>query len=235
MKKSFFAILILVTLCCNAFSATAKTNKYEIKIGDFNKIKVYDNIDVIWQCNPDSTGYAVFTCESDVSDAILFENNNKGTLKIQVTSEYENNPKLPTIRVYSDFLNQAQNDSESTLTVISPTPSAEFKAEIVGNGTIKVTGLNNTEVVGKVNTGKGKIIFTGTCTTANLNMIGAGIIDAEGLASTNVKCKLLGAGEIYCSPKDVLNVNGIGSTKIYYKTSPEEIKKHGGGKLIPLK
>lgn len=234
MKKCVFVIMLIVALFGGAFSASAKVSKYEIKVGDFSKLKVYDNIDVIWQCNSDSVGYAVFTCESGLSDAILFDNNGKGSLKIQVTSEMENNPKLPVVRVYSNYLSFVQNSSEGTVTAISPTPGPEFKAEIIGNGTVKVTGINSTEVSGKVNTGCGKVILSGTCSTVHLNMVGTGIIDADGLETSIVKCKVLGTGEIYCSPKDLLSVYGIGSTKIYYKNTPGEIKKVGGGKLIKL-
>ena len=48
-----------------------------------------------------------------------------------------------------------------------------------------------------------------------------------------VNCKIIGSGSIGCWCLSKLDVRGIGSTKIYYKGTPE-IKKVGGGKLFPL-
>ena len=66
-----------------------------------------------------------------------------------------------------------------------------------------------------------------------LKMVGTGTINADGLKTELVNCKIMGSGTIGCWPLSRLDVRGIGSTKIYYKGAPE-IKKVGGGKLFPL-
>lgn len=218
---------------------SAQTNSYEIKIGEFNKINLLDNVDVIYRCtgddNPENikSGTIRFDADYEFADAFEFTNK-KGELKIKVTEEKRNSDKLPALYLYSDFLSEVENSSEATLTVESIAPCAEFKAKLTGNGSIVTEGLRASRCNASIDTGCGTIVLSGSVRNAVFRLIGTGTIQADRLEAAEVECKAVGSGSIGCWPIDILKAKIIGSTKIYYKGSPAEMKKSGGGSLIQM-
>lgn len=231
-------VCILSATTALAHSATAsdgqegKIHDYVFKVGNFDKISVNDLVDVVYTCHPDSAGYAAYRGEEDFCDSFIFTNTN-GKLRIQVTTEDAGKKGLPVIHLYSDFLSSAENTSDGTLRIESPAPCPEFSAKQEGNGTVIVENVIASKVNGSLYTGMGTVIISGNSHSANFKMLGTGTIQADRLKSDDVTCRILGSGSIGCWPAATLCVRGIGSTKIYYKGSPE-ISKKGGGKLIPL-
>lgn len=229
MKKN---TLLLIFLLLTAIAAGAKTNTYKIKIGQFDRIRITDNVNVVYKCIPDSTGMIKYSGNQEFADAFIFSNNN-GCLHIQVNTEDVDKPDLPVLYIYSDFLTNVENSSDFNTTIISPAPVPQFKATQVGNGSIDIEDLAATKVNLTVNTGRGSITCSGSSEKAILKLVGTGIIQADRLKSDYVKCSIAGSGSIGCWPLQKLETKGIGSTKIYYKGSPA-ISKKGGGKLIQL-
>lgn len=229
MKKLNILLLVLISFC-TAVSAGERT--YRTEIGQFDRLRVLDNVNVVYRCVPDSTGLIVYRGEDDFADSFIFSISNS-TLRIQVTTEDVGKPGLPTLYVYSDFLTSVESSSDFHVAIDSLAPVPEFKAVQIGNGSISVDNLTSTKTILVLNTGKGSLTCNGTTTSATLKMIGTGLIQADSLKAKNVNCKIAGSGSIGCWPQETLKVSGIGSTKIYYKGSPE-IKKKGGGKLIPI-
>ncbi len=209
-----------------------KPRRFEQHLGQFDKIKVTDNVNVVYRNLPDSTGMAVYWGEEDFADAFIFTNKN-GSLRIQVTTEDVGRPGLPTIYIYSDFITLAENAADFTLRIESMAPCPEFKAVEVGNGTVIVDDVKANKVNATLNTGNGTLNLSGQCGEATFRMIGTGLIQADLLKADRVHCRILGSGSIGCWPLETLDVKGLGSTKIYYKGAPE-IKKSGTGKLCPI-
>lgn len=229
MKK----ILLLLLLMAVMPSMKAQiTQQYKIEVGQFNKLKVLDDVNVVYRCVPDSTGWVQYRGAKEFSDAFILTPKD-GMLKIQVTTEDVGNPDLPTLYVYSDFLTYAENSSNYTLTIEDPAPCAEFYAKEIGNGKILVEGIRANVVKAAVSTGNGMVSMSGTCRDAIYQMVGTGMISADRLEAQNVRCKILGGGTIGCWAMEKLNSKGIGSTKIYYKGDPV-VKKSGGGSILPL-
>lgn len=229
MKKILLALLLL------AFVPEMRaqvSQQYKIEVGQFNKLKVSDNVNVVYRCVPDSTGWVQYSGTKEFADAFILTPK-KGTLRIQVSTEDVGNPDLPVLYVYSDFLTSVENSSNFTLTVENPAPCAEFSAKEIGNGRIVVEGLKANTVKAAVSTGNGMVSVSGSCRDAVYQMVGTGIIAADRLEAQNVECKILGSGSIGCWAQEKLTTKGIGSTKIYYKGDPV-IKKSGGGTLYPL-
>lgn len=225
--------LFLLTLC--SLCSLAQTHRYEIRTGNFTAIKLYDNVNVRYRCVPDSAGMAVFDAPGKLADKYLFTVTPKGELKIQLEPEYAERKDMPTVTVYSNFLTYAENSSENTLEIISPAPAAEFKCKLVGNGCIKVSGLDCMQVYGTISTGNGRIELSGKCTDFKARMVGTGFIQADGLTAENVTCRIMGTGSICCAPTKELKVRGIGTTRIYYSATPDlMINKKGGGRLFPI-
>lgn len=230
MKKT----LLTIFACIAAISGNAQQlNDYAIKVGDFNKLKISDNCNVVYTANPDSLGYAYFRGERDFADAFIFSNSN-GTLKIQVNTEDVGKKGLPTVYVASRFLTDIESSSSMTVSVNTPAPCAVMKANLIGNGTLIVEGVSCDKAEASLKTGNGTLTISGTCRQANLSMLGTGTVQADMLKANEVKCRILGSGTIGCWPVENLSTSGIGSTKIYYKGNPVSIKKKGGGKLLRL-
>lgn len=206
--------------------------KYKVEVGQFDKLKVTDNVNVVYRCLPDSSGYVQYEGGKEFADAFIITPKN-GTLRIQVSTEDVGNPNLPTLYVYSDFLTSVENSSSFSVIVENPAPCAEFSAKEVGNGSVTVENLKANVVKAMLATGNGTVNISGRCQEAQLKMVGTGVISADRLEADDVKCKILGSGSIGCWPLEKMTVKGIGSTKIYYKGDPV-VKKSGGGKLFRL-
>ena len=78
--------------------ALAQERTYCLDVGRFDKIKITDNVNVVYRSVPDSTGMAVFTGAEEFANAFIFTNS-KGKLRIQVNTEDVNNPALPVLYV----------------------------------------------------------------------------------------------------------------------------------------
>ncbi|MDE6409927.1 MAG: DUF2807 domain-containing protein [Muribaculaceae bacterium] len=228
--KRFFAILALIL--CILVPAQAHTETFRLKVGQFDKLAVYDNVHVVYHANPDSTGYVVYRADENLADIFLFSNV-KGTLKIQLASENVSLPNLPELHVYSDYLTQVENSSDYSVKILSNSSVPRFTARMMGNGEILADNIKAGEVEANFVTGNGIIAISGNCEKAVYKMVGAGTIQADEMKAKNVNCKIMGAGSIGCWANDKLDVRGIGSTRIYYKGKPQ-VKKVGGGKLVPL-
>ncbi len=229
MKRIFLLLSVFFSLVAQA----QDVQNYKVEVGQFDKLKVLDNVNVVYRCLSDSTGFVQYRGAKEFADAFIITPKSDGTLRIQVSTEDVGHPDLPTLYVYSDFLTEVENSSSSSVLVENPAPCAEFKALQVGNGTVAVDNLKTNKLSATLNTGNGTVNVSGSAVTALLKMVGTGIISADRLEAQDVQCKILGAGSIGCWAVSNLNVRGIGSTKIYYKGDPK-IKKSGGGKLFPL-
>lgn len=229
--KKYLSLLLLIVL---AFAMRAQdVHDYKIEVGQFDKIKVMDNVNVVYRCLSDSTGLVQYRGEKEFADAFIITPRSDGTLRIQVSTEDVGNPDLPTLYVYSDFLTYVENSSDFTVVIENPAPCAEFKAVQIGNGVVDVENVKTNKLLATLNTGNGTVNVSGKTQTANFKMIGTGVISADRLMAKDVQCIIVGSGSIGCCPEVSLSVKGIGSTKIYYKGNPR-IKKLGGGKLYRL-
>ncbi|MDE7160303.1 MAG: DUF2807 domain-containing protein [Muribaculaceae bacterium] len=231
-RRSAIALILLAIICLSGVSATAAPRKHTLDIGQFNKINITDDIDVVYRCVADSTGTVAFTAEESLANAFIFTNSG-GKLRVQINTEMVERPELPTIYLYSDYLTSAENGGNGTLTIETPHPCPEFKVVQVGNGRIIAEDINATEVKGTLATGNGNVVLSGKCDKASLKMVGAGSIQADRLQAKEVNSIIFGGGSIGCFAEQLLKVKGLGSTKIYYKGTPE-IKKSGTAKIFSL-
>lgn len=230
MRMRFFSIAICAFTILSVAAQEKKT--YNLEVGQFDRLEVTDNVTVVYRCVPDSSGYIAFEGEPEFADAFIFTNN-KGKLKIQVNTDDVNNPRLPVLRVYSDYLVEVENSSEFLTTVYCSMSVPTFSAKLVGNGKIVAENVQAGEVNATIATGNGTIVLDGKAAKATYKMVGTGLIQADRIECADVKCSILGSGNIGCWATQKLDVRGIGSTKIYYKGEPN-IKKVGGGKLFRI-
>lgn len=223
-------ILLITAVLIGCLQMSAK--QFTLPVGQFSKISVDDNVNVVYVGADGSPSRVTYEGDQKYSKAfIITHKGNK--LRIQVETLFVDDPELPTLYVYSDFLENASLSAESTLTLKSVAPGSKLDLSVMGNGSINTENIRATKIGAAIKSGNGTISISGHCQQANFSMIGNGTIQADRLEATTVTCKMLGQGSIGCWPVEKLKVIGIGNTKIYYKGSPV-IDKKGGGRLFPL-
>lgn len=223
-------ILMIMAALLGCMQMSAK--EFKLTLDQFSKISVDDNVNVVYVGGDGSPSRVAY--EGDQKYARAFIITQKGNkLRIQVETLFVDDPELPTLYLYSDFLENASLSSESTLTLKSVAPGSKLDLSVMGNGSLVAENIRATKVGASIKSGNGSITVSGHCQTASFTMLGNGTIQADRLEAVTVDCKMLGQGSIGCWPSEELKVRGIGNTKIYYKGSPK-INKKGGGKLFPL-
>lgn len=204
-------------------------------MGDFSTLKVTAPVNVDYVCSADSAGMAVFYADAPVSSCIGFTQSGD-ELRVSFTTDDVPAGPLPRVTVYSTFLTKVSNSADSTVRVISDVKCPTFSATQQGNGSVVVRNVQAEKVDAHLMTGKGQVVVYGRARKANYTMVGAGIIQGDGLEALDVNVKAGGTGQIGCWVTDNLVVKGVGSTTVYYRGTPKTIKKFAlGVKIEPLK
>ena len=94
MKKVLISALFLVIA---TLALHAQTTHHVVKLGEFTRLVVTDDINVVYRCDADSAGLAVFDCTEDIADRFVFSINKNGRLNIQFNGEYHG------YRLFIDF------------------------------------------------------------------------------------------------------------------------------------
>lgn len=228
--KAFFSLMLLFGFIG---VQAADLVKYELNVGEFHELKVTDGLNVIYSCNPDSAGLAVFTSPSSQASAFIF-NNNKGKLSMKISTENVGVTNLPVVTVYSTYLTKIENAGDSLVKVVNVANGPKFTAKLIGNGRMSVQGVKATEVTAALSTGNGTLVINGECEHVNFNFTGTGVIQADGLEAQTASVKAGGTGSIGLWAVKTLSVMGMGSTKLYYKGNPEIKNRSVGIKTFPL-
>ncbi len=214
-------LLILFLLLAAPAAAKAQDKQYRFQIGDFTEVTVVDNLKVEYRCVPDSAGVAVFYANPAYVSDLSFDLK-KSKLKIENDGEQPDSI-FSNIIIYSSALTSATNWGDSTLTVVSPPPTAKFKAKVIGNGSVVVKNVQATNVSATVQAGNGRIFLSGKAHTASLRLMSVGKIEAGSLVASIVRCRMYGTGSIDCTPDEELSVAGLTSGTVYYKGNPNKL------------
>lgn len=211
----------------------AMAETYELNAGPFDNLNVHGDFNVVYRSVPDSAGYVVYESPVDIND-MLDIRINKGKLSIKKTNVDDTFAKIPTIYVYSDFLQNVTSEGGGQTVIGHSAVVPSFTAKLIGNGKIVINDVNTTNFKASIDTGNGTIAAHGKCTKASFRLTGSGVIQADNLEANEVNCTVLGTGTIGCYPLDVLDVRGLGTTKVYYYGAPT-VKKVGAATLVQLK
>ena len=234
MKRILTNIILMITV---ALASNAQVTHRVVKLADFTRLAVVDDINVEYRCNPDSAGLVVFDATQEIADALMFTVSNKGRLSIQVNDFFESRGNLPSLTLYSSTLDEAENAGDSVLRISQLPPLKSFKVRLLDNGKVIVRGVRASQLELQILSGKGKIIADGSCDDLSLRLFGTGEIQADNVTATNVSCRIMGTGSMGC------NVNGgepkvsaRGAGKVYHKVKPNtgSVRKLGTIKAIPM-
>ena len=234
MKRILISAILIVAM---ALTMGAQVTRHEVKVGDFTRLVLLDDINVNYRCNADSAGLVVFDCSKEIADHLIFSLSDKGRLTIQVDDEYERQGNLPSLMLYSSTLDEAENAGDSILRIAKLPPLKAFKVRLTDNGKVIVRGVRASQLELQILSGKGKIIADGSCDDLSLRLVGTGEIQADKVTATNVSCRIMGTGSMGCNVQGgELKVSGSGTGKVYYKGKPSKVtvRKLGTIKAIPL-
>lgn len=221
--------ILLISLFVYSGASAEDVRRYELKVGDFTKLQIDNDLNVDYRCVPDSAGIAVFSATKGQSSMLIFDNNGKGRLSIQIDTDCQPGHKLPLVTIYSSTLIKVVNSGDSLVRVEGLPHMDKFSAILVGNGRLAIHAINATKVNASIHSGNGQLIVTGACTTAKLHLVGTGIIQADRLDAVTVKASVVGTGTIGCNATESLTVMGMGSGHVYYRTTPMQLKSRGVG------
>lgn len=229
--KRLSVILAALFVC---LSSAVQAASYKIPVGEFSELELSDNINVVYSSNPDSVGYVAFETEPEYARYIIATNNG-GKLRLQLEQEGVEMAKKPTLYVYSSFLSKIENTKDSTLYVSGVKPAAKISVTLQGNGKIVAKDLDATNLDLKLLTGKGTVEAYGKCDNLTINNVGTGEIRADGVVAKDVKCRIVGTGNISCQPTNTLSVGGAGTGKVYYKGAPNKVTTSKIGSIKAVK
>lgn len=227
MKHIFVTLILAFTV--TATSMAQSKQRYELKVNDFNELRVDNHIAVEYYCNPDSAGYAVFEATDQQAGWVLFDNNGRGKLSIQADSDFPANETMPRIKVFSSALTKVVNSGDSLVKVNNLPSGNNFKAILIGNGRLSVPQIEASKVEASIHSGNGQLTIEGRCTEAKLSLIGTGTILADRLEAVKIKATVVGTGQIGCNPTEAITVMGAGSGSVLYRQAPPTIKSRGVG------
>ncbi len=234
MKRMLISFLLVLAV---TLLAGAQVERHEVKVGNFSRLSLIDDINVNYRCNADSAGIMVLNCNQDFLDHLILSLSSKGRLSIQLDEVIEQMGDLPVITVYSSSIEEVENDGDSTLRVSQLPPLKSFKVRLTDNGKVIVRGVRASQLELHILSGKGKIIAQGSCDDLSLRLVGTGEIQADQVEAGNVYCRILGTGSMGCNVMGgELKVSGSGTGKVYYKGSPSKVtvRKLGTIKAIPM-
>lgn len=242
MKKAaallaIFAFAVIIFSSCGAgealwiVSLSNETKKMQFTPeGDISCIR-FENLNFINEENTDITliyseNASVDCTYSKELDEYEFEiKEDNGDLIIATEREYKFRTDDFRLTIYAPF--DTVEDEGSLSVKITAGRSEKLTLKISGAAIFKVTDMD----VGTFSlelAGAGDILAEGKAERANIDLSGAGNINAKKLVCSSADITLNGAGNISLSVTDKLNaiINGLGN--IEYYGSPEVAKKISG-------
>jgi len=211
----------LLTVMAAAATFAASPTPYDLKVNNFSELKVVDNVNVVYRCNPDSAGHVIFSATPDQASAFILQPD--GTkLEILVAPEADNTAdRLPTVTVFSSYLTRAENDGRGHLRIESAAPGPKLQIVLEGNGRITARDIDQQAIDASIRTGNGEIVITGKTDMAKLSSLGSGQIQADELKAREARCRITGTGSIGVNASESLTISGMGSGTVYYLGNPE--------------
>lgn len=213
-------VAILTTL-----SASAQVINHDVNVGDFDKLIVQDNINVKYVQNAVKAGHVTFKSTKAVANCLIFVNNGKGKLKIEVAEDLLGKEKVPDLTIYSSNLYSCENDGDSTLIVAVPKGLKEFSAVSTRNGDTKLEQVDVEKLTVKIETGWGDIYASGKCNQLVVRGLGTGDLNVQELKARTANVRYTGTGVVRCDVTEELKVKGAGGAKVLCKKMPAKITK----------
>ena len=226
-KNIFFVLCTLLVLCFSScivvtFSGTdalvgkGAPEKYEITVGEYNRISAESVCEIQYYAAYSNT--VTLEVQPNLREYLVVEVKN-GELIINTTKRISyNSGKTPVLTVSTPVLNSLILDGTCTFKANDKIKADTFNLEISGVGVgqaeidvnslkADISGVSRFELYGKTD-------------NAEIELAGAGELNASSLQAREASVDLSGAGtvRIYCSEKLFIRASGAGMVE--YKGSP---------------
>lgn len=223
MKKLSFVIMALAMF--TSLSAVAQVEDFDVNVGDFTRLVVDNNIDVVYKPSSTLAGHVQFKTTKRVANNLIFINTGNKKLTIQVSEDMMGRDKTPQLTVYSNTLEFVENNADSTVIVQVPKGLKEFTAVSSRNGDTKLEDVDVEKLTVRIKTGWGDIYASGKCDELLVRGLGTGDLNVQELKARKANVRYTGTGVVRCDVTDELAVKGAGGAKVLYKNLPAKITK----------
>jgi len=207
----------------NAIAGKGTPESYEFKVGDINELRVELLCNVRYYSSPSDT--VTLEIQPNLIDYITVDER-AGVLTLRATRNIVWNNYAPVLTVYAPDLNRLSIAGAGNFRAYDTieTDSFELRLDGAGSGTAEFD-VNKLRVD---MAGAGDFILSGRADSVELNMAGAGRLDALSLEARMADIVLAGVGavRVNCSERLRIEAGGLGSVE--YKGSPEMEIDRGG-------
>ena len=238
LKTKFFAVLCLAVFNLMGLSGcvlvgfselgsvTAKGSRevYEVKVAAYSGIIIDGFCEVRYYASPSDT--VTLEVSPDVREFFKLEVIN-GDLVVRSTKHINfSSHNSPVLTISTPALNRLTIDGAGVFTAYDKISAASFAFKLSGAGTCKAA-LDVNSLSAAIS-GAGQLALSGKAETADLNLSGAGDLDALPLQTQDARIRLSGAGKVSVSCARDLRIDADGMGTIEYRGSPAvSINKDG--------
>ncbi len=195
---------------------------YSVKVSGINEIKAELPCDINYHSSPSDN--VTLEIQENLRDYVIIEESN-GVLTVRATKNITNG-KTPVLTVSTPNLSRLTLAGAGIFTTYDTIKADSFAINIDGAGKGKIDlDVNNLNIS---ITGAGDFKFSGKADVADLEMSGAGKLDALPLQTRKASINLSGVGTVRLSCSDSLRINADGMGTVEYKGSPSiDLSKDG--------
>ncbi|MCL2266376.1 MAG: DUF2807 domain-containing protein [Treponema sp.] len=208
----------------STIQAKGEREIYNIKTGNFNKIKIEGICEVRYYAGSSDT--VKFEVPPNVREQyeVLVEN---GELIIRSANRISyNNKNSPILTVNVSALESVTLEGAGEFIAYDKITADNLSLITLGAGSVKAELDVNSLSINL--SGASDMKLSGRADTASLNLTGAGDISALSLQTNTAEIFMSGAGSIKISCAQTLNINASGAGSIEYSGSPRISQNTGG-------
>lgn len=159
-----------------------------------------------------------------------------GILKIRTKRDFNNwNVAVNTIKIYITAvkLDALLQSGSGSIDLDGQMTSASADFQLSGSG--KIIAAMNTQSAKVTLSGSGSIALAGKVGDLNITMAGSGDVNADKLASENIKVKIAGNGTAYINASKTIDAKIVGPGAVKYVGEPSiTTKKIGDGSVSKM-
>jgi hypothetical protein len=230
VRKTILIILCpVIVLCFSGCVVTSFTEagtvfgkgdpeKYDLKAGEYSKIKVDGRCDIQYYAAPSDT--VTLEVQPNLREYFVTEViNNELIIRTTRKINFRSKKTLsPVLTVYAPALNSLKIAGMCTFKANDKITADSFYLEISGAGDGKIE-LDVNSLKASMS-GAGRFEISGKADNAEIAMSGAGELNAFSLQTRDASVNLSGVGTIKINSSEKLYVKASGAGKVEYKGSP---------------
>jgi hypothetical protein len=228
-KTILFILCTVIALCFSgcvvaSFTETGAVfgkgdpEKYEIRVGEYNKIKVEGRCDIQYYAAPSDT--VTLEVQPNLREYFVTEVvDNELIIRTTRKVNFHSKKTLsPVLTVSAPAFNSLKIAGMCVFKANDKIKTDSFNLELSGAGDGKIE-LDVNSLKASMS-GAGRLEISGKADNAEMFMSGAGEFDAFSLQTREASINLSGVGTIKINSSDKLNIKASGAGKVEYKGSP---------------